>query len=183
MLIASNWWSLALRGLLGILIGVVTFLWPTITLSALVLIFGAYALIDGVLSLAGAWRRSQAHRRWGSLLLEGIFGVAAGIVAIFWPVIAAVTLIAIIAVWAMFTGIAEIVTAIHLRKHIRGEWLLGLLGATSVLFGVLLLVAPLAGAVVIALWFGAYALVTGILLTVLAFRLRKWRDMDIPQAV
>jgi len=174
LLIAHNWWSLALRGFIAILVGIATFVWPGVTLTALVLVFGAYALIDGVLSLAGAWRRSQAHERWGALLIEGLVGVIAGVVTFAWPAITTVALITVIAIWAILTGVFEIAGAIRLRKHITGEWVLGLIGMASVLFGALLLAEPVAGALAIALWFGVYALISGVLMTVLAFRLRGW---------
>jgi uncharacterized membrane protein HdeD (DUF308 family) len=180
ILIAKNWWSLALRGLLGVVLGIVTFVWPGITLSALVFLFGVYALLDGIFNLAGAWQRARQHERWGSFLFEGVVGVLAGLVTIVWPAITALALVAIIAAWAMVTGIFEIAAAIRLRKHITGEWLLALSGLASVIFGVLLLVAPITGALVIALWFGAYALVFGALLIALAFRLRSWAHRIVP---
>lgn len=176
MLIAHNWWSLALRGLLGILVGIFTFVWPGITLESLVLVFGFYAFLDGVFNLAGAWRHSRTHERWGALLFEGIIGIGAGIVTFAWPAITAFTLVIMIAVWAIVTGTFEIAAAFRLRKHISGEWLLGLLGVISIAFGVLVIAAPLAGALVLALWFGAYAFVFGVLLIALAFRLRHWNN-------
>jgi uncharacterized membrane protein HdeD (DUF308 family) len=178
MLLAHNWWSLALRGVVGILIGILTFAWPGITLDVLVLMFGVYAFLDGVFNLAGAWRYSRAHERWGVLLLEGIIGIGAGVVTFAWPAITAFTLVILIAVWAIITGIFEIAAAFRLRRHIAGEWLLGLLGVVSIAFGVMIIAAPLAGALVLAIWFGAYALVFGVLLTALAFRLRHWNNLS-----
>ncbi len=172
--LARNWWSLVIRGLLGIVVGILTFLWPGITLAALVFLFAGYALVDGVVSLAGAVRAVAAHERWGALLLEGIFGIAAAIITVLWPAITALSLVYIIGAWAMVTGVLEIVAAVRLRRHISGEWLLLLGGIASVLFGVLVIAAPLAGALVIALWFGAYALVFGVILVALGFRLRSW---------
>ncbi len=174
ILIAKNWWSLALRGLVAILLGILTFALPGITVSALVLLFGAYALVDGILNLAGAWRRSRLHERWGALLIEGLVGVIVAIITFAWPAITAFALVIVIATWAIVTGIFEITAAFRLRKHIAGEWLLALIGVVSILFGALLLAAPLTGALVIALWFGGYAVVFGILLLALAFRLRSW---------
>jgi uncharacterized membrane protein HdeD (DUF308 family) len=172
--LARNWWSLVLRGLAAILLGIVTFAWPGITLTALVFVFGAYALLDGVLSIAGAVRAAEAHERWGSLLIEGIAGVLAAAITVLWPPITALALIYVVAAWAIVTGIAEIFTAVRLRKYIAGEWLLVLGGVASLLFGILVALVPLAGALVIALWIGAYALVFGVLLVVLGFRLRHW---------
>ncbi|MBV8829272.1 MAG: HdeD family acid-resistance protein [Acidobacteriaceae bacterium] len=173
-LLAMNWWSLALRGVIAILLGLLTFTWPGITLSAFVLLFGAYAFIDGIVNLAGAVQHSRMHERWGALLVEGILGIVAGIVTFAWPGVTLLILIIIIAVWAVMTGVFEIAAAIRLRKHISGEWLLIVTGVASVLFGILLFAAPATGALVIALWFGVYAIVFGILLTALAFRLRSW---------
>ena len=174
IVLAHNWWSLVLRGVIAILLGLVTFAWPGITLGALVLLFGAYALIDGIISIIGAVRASAAHERWGALLIEGIAGIAAGIITAVWPSITAFALVCVIAAWAIVTGILEIIAAVELRKYIRGEWLLAVSGVASVLFGALMLAAPLAGALVIAIWVGAYALVFGAFLVALGFRLRSW---------
>lgn len=172
--LARNWWSLVLRGLLGIAIGVVTFLWPGITLAALVFLFAGYAFVDGVLSLSGAMRAAAAHERWAALLIEGMVGIAAAVVTVIWPAITALSLVFLIAAWAIVTGIAEIAAAVRLRRHVSGEWLLALSGIASVIFGVLAAAIPLAGALVIALWFGVYAFVFGVILVTLGFRLRNW---------
>jgi uncharacterized membrane protein HdeD (DUF308 family) len=172
--LAKNWWSLVIRGFLGIAVGILTFLWPGITLLALVFLFAGYALVDGVVSLTGAMHAVAAHDRWGALLLEGIFGIAAAIITVLWPGITALSLVILVAAWAIITGIAEIAAASRLRRLISGEWLLVLAGIASIIFGVLIVAVPLAGALVIALWFGAYAMVFGVLLVVLGFRLRTW---------
>lgn len=174
LVIARNWWSLVIRGVAGILLGVITILAPEITFQALVLLFGAYALIDGVTGFAGAWRAARARDRWGALLLQGIAGIIAAIVTILWPDITALVLVLLIAAWAIVTGVLQINAAIRLRRHISGEWLLALGGILSVAFGVLVTIAPLAGALVIAMWVGAYALVFGSLLVGLGFKLRSW---------
>src|SRR5262245_1530310 len=172
-LLVTNWWSVVLRGLLGIAIGIVTFSSPVSTLSALVLLFGAYAFIDGVLSVVGAVRTARSGERRGVLLLKGIAGIAAGFIAFTWPALTATVLALVIAGWAIVTGILEIAAAVRLRKEIRGEWLLGLFGVLSIAFGILIAMAPLAGALVVATWVGAYAFVSGIILLMLGFRLRK----------
>jgi uncharacterized membrane protein HdeD (DUF308 family) len=172
--LARNWWSLVIRGFLGIAVGILTFLWPGITLLALVFLFAGYALVDGVVSLTGAMHAVAAHERWGALLLEGIFGIAAAVITVLWPAITALSLVILIAAWAIITGIAEIAAAIRLRRLISGEWLLVLAGIASIIFGALIAAVPLAGALVIALWFGAYVMVFGVLLVVLGFRLRTW---------
>jgi len=172
--LARNWWSLVIRGVLAIAAGAAAIAWPGITVTALVFVFAAYALLDGITSLAGALRAVSSHERWGALLFEGIAGIGAAVVTLMWPAITAVALVFLIAAWAIVTGVAEIAAAIRLRKMISGEWLLGLGGVASIVFGALVMVAPLAGALAIALWFGVYALIFGTLLTVLGFKLRTW---------
>lgn len=176
-ILAKNWWSLVLRGIVAIVAGVLAFVWPGITLVALVFWFAAYALIDGGLALAGAFRAAEARERWGALLVEGILGILAALITVLWPAITALGLVYVIAAWAVLTGIAEIAAAIRLRRHIRGEWLLALGGIASVIFGFLVAALPLAGALVIALWTGAYLLIFGAVLVTLGIRLRSRRGM------
>jgi uncharacterized membrane protein HdeD (DUF308 family) len=172
--LARNWWSLVIRGIVGILLGIISFAWPGITLRALVLLFGAYVLINGVMSFVGAVRAAGVRERWGALLFEGVVGILAAVVTVLWPAITALALVYIIAIWAIFSGAAEIAAAVRLRRHISNEWLLGLAGVLSILFGVLMAAAPAIGAVVIAVWFGAYALVLGVVLVALGIRMRHW---------
>jgi uncharacterized membrane protein HdeD (DUF308 family) len=172
--LARNWWSLVIRGLVAIVLGIVTFAWPGITLGALVLLFGAYALLDGGVSIVGAWKAARSHERWGALILEGIVGIAAAAVTAIFPGITTLALVYLIAAWALVTGALEIVAAIRLRQYVSHEWLLALSGVASLLFGILALLLPLAGAVAIALGIGIYALVFGVLLIGLGLRLRRW---------
>jgi uncharacterized membrane protein HdeD (DUF308 family) len=172
--LARNWWSLVIRGFIAIVLGILAFAWPGITLAALVLVFGAFALIDGVVNIAGAARAASAGERWGSLLLGGIVGILAAVVTVFWPAMTALALVYIIAAWAVITGLAEIAAAIRLRRHISGEWLMAIAGVLSILFGVIIAASPLVGALVIAVWFGAYAFIFGVVLVALGFRLRSW---------
>ena len=169
-LLARRWWALALRGLLAVLFGILTFIIPGLTLFSLVLLFGAYAILEGVFNVVSALRGPRHH--W-PLLLECIVGILAGFLTFAWPGITALILLYVIGFWAIFTGVLEIVAGIRLRRHIDNEWLLILMGVLSVGFGVLLLVFPGAGALAIVLWIGAYALVFGIALIALAFRLRS----------
>jgi uncharacterized membrane protein HdeD (DUF308 family) len=171
--LVRHWWALALRGVLAILFGLIAFAWPGITLIVLVLLFGAYAFIDGLFALFAAAGAAERHERWGSLLFEGVAGIAAGIVALVWPGMTALVLIYLMAVWAIVTGIFEIAAAVRLRHLISGEWLLGLGGVLSVLLGVLLLAMPGAGLLAWVWLVGAYAVLFGILLLALAFRLRS----------
>jgi uncharacterized membrane protein HdeD (DUF308 family) len=171
--LSRNWWVFLLRGLAGILFGIITFVAPGISLAALVLVFGAYALADGVLAIVAAVRR-RGEGRWGMLLLEGLVGIAVAVVTLLWPGITAITLLYLIAAWATVTGVLELVAAVRLRKEIKGEWLLALGGVASIAFGVLVALFPGSGALALVLWIGAYALVFGVLLVVLSFRLRAW---------
>ncbi len=172
--LANNWWSPVVRGLVAILLGIITLGWPAITLSGLVLLFGAYAFLDGIVNILGAWRATKAHERWGVLVFEGIAGIIAAVVTFAWPAITAIALVFIVATWAIVTGIFEIVAAVRLRKYIKGEWLLVLGGVASVVFGILLTLSPLLGALVLAIWLGVYALIFGAMLVGLGLRLRTW---------
>jgi uncharacterized membrane protein HdeD (DUF308 family) len=180
VILANNWWSLVIRGVAAILLGILAFAAPGITLTALVFLFAAYALVNGVMSLAGALRAAGAQQRWGSLLLEGIVGILAAVVTVVWPAITVLSFVYVVSAWAVITGAMEIAAAIRLRKHIHGEWLLVLAGVISVLFGGLLAVMPIAGAVVLALWVGVYAIVFGVTLVALGFRLRSWLHHGAP---
>jgi uncharacterized membrane protein HdeD (DUF308 family) len=172
--LAANWWALALRGLVAVLFGLVTFFIPGMTLAILVLLFGAYALVDGIFNVVAFFRVASHHWAW---LVEGVIGIIAGLVTFAWPAITAIVLLYVIAFWAIFTGIFEIIAGIRLRKVITNEWLLIVMGAVSLLFGLFILFAPAAGALAIVLWIGAYALVFGIFLLALAFRLRGHRRL------
>ena len=172
--LARNWWALALRGLVAVLFGLLTFLLPGITLVTLVLLFGAYALVDGVFNVIAFFRVASHH--W-AFLIEGVIGIIAGILTFAWPAITAIVLLYLIAFWAIFTGVLEIVAGIRLRKALTNEWLLIVMGVLSLLFGVFILFAPGAGALAIVLWIGAYALVFGVALLALAFRLRGHRHL------
>lgn len=175
----SNWWVLAIRGLIAILFGILTFAWPGITLTFLALIFGVYALLDGVFSLVAVFRGGQSRERWWGLLIEGVLGIIAGIVTFIAPPATVVALVYIIAAWAVITGIMEISAAIHLRRHVKGEWLLILMGIVSILLGLLLMSYPTGGAVVLAYWIAAYAIVFGGLMIALAFRLKSHPGLPI----
>jgi uncharacterized membrane protein HdeD (DUF308 family) len=164
------------------LFAIVTFLWPGITLGALVLIFGIYAFIDGVLAIIAAVRAVRGHRPWAALILEGVVGILAGLCAWMIPGLTLAFLVLLVAAWAIITGVFEIAAAIRLRRNIPQEWLLILMGVVSILFGVLVYMAPIAGAVVMVWWLAAYALIFGIMLVVLAFRLRRLHPTLIAQA-
>jgi uncharacterized membrane protein HdeD (DUF308 family) len=173
LVIIRNAWTLILRGVLAVLFGLAAFFWPDITLTALVLLFAAYALVDGMFALAAAIKGADRDTRWWALLLEGITGIAIALITVFWPGITATALVYLIAAWAVITGVLEIVAAVRLRRMIQGEWLLALAGAVSVLFGIAVAVFPSAGAIAIIWMIGAYALFFGVLLIALGMRLRS----------
>ncbi|HET9986292.1 MAG TPA: HdeD family acid-resistance protein, partial [Longimicrobiales bacterium] len=169
--LTRNWWVLVVEGVLAIVFGLLAFFMPGITLAALVLLFGAYAFVDGIISLVSAVR-AQEGSPWWALAIRGVAGIGIGVITILWPGITAVTLLFLIAAWAIITGVLEIVAAIRLRKLISGEWLLALAGIASLAFGILLLVAPGPGALAVVWIIGAYAIIFGVLLIVLGLRLK-----------
>ena len=175
--LARHWWVIGLRGLAAILFGVLAFVWPGMTLAVLVLLFGAYALVDGVLTLVAAFRGGVQHRI--VMLVEGVVSVLAGLAAFVWPGLTALVLLYIIAFWAIVTGGLEIVAAIRVRRAIRNELGLVIGGVLSVMFGVVLLIAPGAGALAVIFLIGAYAVVFGIALLGLAWRLREHHQTAI----
>ena len=170
--LAKNWWALLLRGLASIVFGVLAFAWPGITILSLVLLYGAYAFIDGVFALYAAISGiGGASSRWW-LAIVGVAGVLAGLYAFFLPGSAALILLTLIAAWAIVSGVFEIVGAIRLRKEIDNEWMLILHGLLTVLFGVVLFAMPAAGAVAMIWVIGAYAIAAGVILSALAFKLK-----------
>jgi uncharacterized membrane protein HdeD (DUF308 family) len=170
--LAKNWWLVMLRGACAILFGVLTFIWPGITLFTLVLLWGAYALVDGVLAIAAAVTGGNPMPRWW-LAIIGLAGIGAGILTFVYPGLTAFILLIFIAVWAIVLGIFEIYGAIKLRKEIEGEWLLILNGALSIVFGLVLLYRPAAGALAVVWIIGAYAVILGIIYVMFGLKMRK----------
>jgi uncharacterized membrane protein HdeD (DUF308 family) len=162
-----------LRGLVAILFGIAAFIWPEITLTALVLLYGAYALVDGLFSAVAALAGRAAVRRWWVLLLQGLAGVAVGLLAFVWPEITALALIFLIAARAIVVGLLEFLLAVWLRKEIQTEWLLALSGVASLIFGLALAIAPGAGAMALLWLIAAFAVLIGVLSIIWAFRLRR----------
>jgi uncharacterized membrane protein HdeD (DUF308 family) len=175
--LARNWWTVLLRGVVALIFGLLALIWPDITVLVLVTLFGAYALVDGALALGRAivGRRGAGGSR-GWLAITGITGILAGIVVLAWPGETALVLLWLIAAWAILTGVLEIISAVRGRREIRGEWLFILGGALSVLFGIVLMVWPAAGALAVIFIIGLYAVLFGIVQIALAFRLRRLRS-------
>ena len=170
--LTRSWWVFLLRGIFAIVLGVVAFVQPLSTLYALVVVWGAYAVAEGVMALWAGIADDGRQQRW-FLVVAGLAGVLAGIGAWLWPGLTAVVLLGIIAGWSIIRGIFEMAAAIALRKAIENEWLLLAAGALSVLFGLVLIARPGVGLVALVWMIGIYALVNGVLLVMLAFRLRS----------
>jgi len=180
--LSRYWWVLAIRGVAAILFGIAAFVWPDITLAALVLLFGAYALVDGIFAVINGFSVRKENERWWMVILEGLAGIIFGVLTFLWPSITALVLLYFIAAWSILTGAFEIAAAIRLRREIEGEWLLGLAGCASILFGIILIIVPGPGAIALIWVIGSYALIFGVLLLVLAFRLRGVHDTVSLQA-
>jgi uncharacterized membrane protein HdeD (DUF308 family) len=171
--ITRNWWTFAVRGAVAVFFGAAALIWPGQTLQALVLLFGAYALVDGIFAIFAGIASYRYFERWWAVVLEGVVGVVVGLLTFFWPSITTLALLYFIAAWALITGILEIVAAIQLRRVIANEWMLILSGLLSIIFGILLFAFPGTGAVSVVWLIGMYALVFGISEIIFAFRLRS----------
>jgi uncharacterized membrane protein HdeD (DUF308 family) len=173
--LADNWWAVGLRGILGIVFGLICLLTPGVSLGAFVILFAAYMFVDGGFAIASAWKAARSGERWGLLIFEGLVDIAAGLLAVIWPAITMVALIWLVAIWAIVSGALMLYAAFTLNRD-HGRWWLALGGIASLIFGVLLVIEPLIGAVVLTMWIGAYALVFGGFLLVLAFQLHSRKE-------
>ena len=171
--LGRNWWLLLLRGLVAIVFALLTWAQPGVSLAALVLVFGIYVLADGLLGVWSAIAKRRDNRHWWLLLLWGLVGIVVGVMTFIMPGITGLVLLMYIAAWAVITGVLQIVAAIRLRKEIKGEWLMILSGLVSVAFGVLLFLQPGAGELAVAWIIAAYAFIFGVLMVLLAFKVRK----------
>ena len=167
---AHHWWVAVLRGVLAIAFGLAAFVWPGLTLATLIALFGAYALVDGIVTLGLGFFGLGSNERRGATVLSGALGVLAGIVTFAQPAAAAFGLLYVIAAWAMISGVLQVAAAVQLRNVISDEWLMGLGGALSVVFGILLLAAPASGVLTLVFLFGYFAISAGI--THIGFGLR-----------
>ena len=177
--LAKKWWLLALRGLLAVVFGLVALIWSQATLRALVLLFGAFVLVDGVFNVTSAIARERQGAPVWWIIVQGLIGILIGVVTFIWPRITALALLYLIAGWALITGVIEIGAAIQLRKELQGEWLLGLGGLLSVGFGILMVIWPASGAMALVWMVGIYAILFGVILIGLGFRLRNWHRSAI----
>ncbi|ALK10278.1 HdeD family acid-resistance protein [Blastochloris viridis] len=172
--LAENWWAVAIRGLAAIIFGVLAFMLPVATILSLLLFFAAYAVVNGVFAIVAAVRAASSSERWGSLLLEGLVSIAGGAIVVLWPGITVDAFVLLVAAWALLTGCLAIAAALRLEID-HGRWWLVLGGVASLLYGVLLILAPFLGAVVMTWWLGAYAFVFGVTQIILALKLRDQR--------
>jgi uncharacterized membrane protein HdeD (DUF308 family) len=171
--LAPHWWALALRGLLGVLFGIACLVVPGFVFDLLIVFFGAYMLVDGIFAVVAVLFGEGQAGHWWALLIEGILGILVGLITFVWPAMTVAVVLYFIAAWAIVTGIFEILAAFRMRRHIKGEWALIVGGILSVIFGILVIVWPLKMVSAIIFVIGVYALFFGILLIILAFRLRK----------
>jgi uncharacterized membrane protein HdeD (DUF308 family) len=179
--LAQRWWAVGLRGILAIIFGLICLLTPGIAVGAFVIVFAAYMFVDGVFAIISGLRAARSGESWGLLILEGVVDLGAGVVAILWPAITLVALVWIVAIWAILSGALMLAAAFSLNLD-YGRWWLALGGIASIIFGILLIIEPLIGAVVLTLWIGAYAVVFGVLLLVLGFQLNSKREAQLRKA-
>ena len=171
--LASRWGWVVFRGVIGILFGLVAFSRPGAMAFGIVLVFGCYAFASGIATVIASARSGRRGDSWGALLLEGLVGIAVGAVALLWPASTALAFVWMIGAWAVVTGGLEIASAIKLRKIIEHEWLLAIAGAVSIAFGLLMFYRPIAGGLAVVWWLGAYAMIMGVLMIGVGFRLRS----------
>jgi uncharacterized membrane protein HdeD (DUF308 family) len=181
-MLADNWWLVALRGLFAILFGVIAFVMPAAAMLGLVLVFAAYSIVDGISNIVLAVRGARRRERWGLLMLNGLLGIAIGVIAAVWPGITVLAFVFMVAAWSLLSGGLMLGAAVGLKTS-HGRWWLVFGGIISLLYGFLLFVSPLIGALVLTWWMSAYALVLGVSLVVLAFQLRRHRGEHFPGAV
>jgi uncharacterized membrane protein HdeD (DUF308 family) len=174
VILAHNWWLLLVRGIIAGIFGLLCFAYPNVTLLVMKIMFGTYALLDGILGLASSISTAPDRPRWWSTIVEGIAGGTLGLIILIWPGITTFGLLYLIGAWGIITGIFKIAAAIRLRRHFANEWLLILIGAGSVTFGLLILVIPRAGVLAVVWWIGTYAILLGMFYVALALRLRRW---------
>ena len=168
--LARNWWLIALRGVLGVIFGVIALVMPVATILALVLLFSAYMVVDGAIAIYAAIRAARKQEGWGFLLFQGIASLAAAAIAFVWPGLTVVAFVLLIAAWSIVSGCLMLAAAMRTEQ---ARWWLVLGGAAALLYGFLMIVAPLSGAVVLTWWLGAFALVFGAALIILSLKLRS----------
>ena len=174
--LVHHWWLIVLRGIASIVFGAITWMWPDLTGLALIVCFGAYTTIDGTAALITGIVRLRERRHAWTFLVEGLVSLGFALAALLWPVLTALTVVTVIGLWAIATGIVEVVAAVQLRKEIQDEWILALSGFASIIFGALIAWQPASGNGAVVWSIGWYALVFGALLVIWGLRLKGLRD-------
>jgi len=172
--LAQKWGWVVARGVIAVLFGLIAFSRPGPMAFGMVLLFGCFAFAAGIATVVAAARSGRAGSNWGALLMEGLLSIAIGVLAVLWPASTALAFVWLIGAWAVLSGALEIASAVRLRKVIEREWVLGIVGALTIAFGLLMFYRPLAGGLAVVWWLGAYALITGAMMIVLGFRLRSY---------
>jgi uncharacterized membrane protein HdeD (DUF308 family) len=173
ILTANYWWTITLRGLIAVLFGIATLAWPEIAIQTMVVLFGTFALLDGIVNLSLAVRTSKVYGRWWELSVQGLVGVGVGFMSFVWPAVTAVALIYIVAFWAVAVGLLEMAASIRLGDGVGGRWLLSTSGLWSALFGIFLFVCPIAALHGLIWLLGAIAIVSGSVLVFFGLKLRR----------
>lgn len=171
-LLSKYWWLLVLRGVLAVIFGIAAFVLPGVTIAVLVLCFGVFSFVDGIFSLSGAWSTRRDHAGWWLTLLQGIAGIAIGVLTYLNPALTAAVLLIYIVAWSFVTGILQVAAGIALRREIKGELWVILSGVFSILFAAFILWRPGAGALALIWAIGSWAIIWGVLLAIAGFRLR-----------
>lgn len=172
-ILRDNWWVLLIRGIAAILFGIIALAMPGLTAYVLVIAFGAYTLVDGIMAIYLGFKRRGNDDAWWTWIIDGILSIVIGLVAMIWTSATAVVFIIWIAAWAIVVGIMRIIAAIRLRKEIEGEWALILSGLLMIIWGVLIAMTPAAGLLSIAWLLGIFSFMVGVMMVVLAFRARR----------
>jgi uncharacterized membrane protein HdeD (DUF308 family) len=176
--LVRNWWLFTLRGVVGIIFGLIALIFPGATMLSLVIVFSAYMLVDGVVGIISAVRAARQRNRWGLLVFEGLLDIAVGIAAFLWPGLTVLAFVLLVAAWAIVSG--ALMAAAGFRLNIdHGRWWLILGGLISLAYGALLIATPIIGAVVLTWWIGAYAIAFGISLIIFSFRLRSRQQQPL----
>ena len=180
--VTRHWWVFLIQGVMAVIFGILALVQPGITLESLILLFAIWVTADGVLALISSVGAAEAREPWWPLVLTGLLGIGVGVATFKWPGITALAMLAVIALWSILRGVLEIVAAVRLRQVIEGEFWLGLSGAASILFGMFLVVYPAAGALTVVWLIGIYAIIFGITLVMLGFKLKGAQTrVQVPQ--
>ncbi|MBN2185111.1 MAG: HdeD family acid-resistance protein [Candidatus Krumholzibacteriota bacterium] len=173
--IVLRWWAFLVRGFAALIFGALALLWPEKVLEVFVILFGVFALVDGLFAGLTGFSIRRYSKSWWVLLIEGFLGIIVGLITILWPGMTAVFLYIFLAVWAVFTGILELVQAVHLRRKLRNEWMLVVGGILSIILGIFLILRPVAGVFVVIWMIAVYSILFGFLMIFLGLKMRRYK--------